>query len=120
MSDDPGEVVARYFDRMRECDIRVTELFHDDATLIGLGTLTRGRAEIDAFYRKVIERAGPSPRLAGPLMVNAGRVAAEIYIDLGPGVIIHVIDLFEVEDGLIRRLTYFLAQHRQKKEGGPI
>ena len=96
---------------MRARDIGVVDLFHDDACLIGLGSKRSGRAAIRAFYRDVIERAGPVPRTAGPLLADASRVAAEIFIALPGGSTLHVIDLFHVDDGRIRSLTYFLADH---------
>ena len=101
---------------MRNRDTRVVELFHEDAVLVGLGTLTKGRAAIADFYRGVVEGASPSPRLAGPLMVSGGRVAGEVYIDFPSGATIHAVDIFEIEDGLIRTLTYFLATHPNRDD----
>ena len=116
MSCDPSSVVAEYFSRMRARDVDVVDLFHDDASLVGLGALRSGRDSIDAFYRGVIERAGPVPRQAGPLLATGSRVAAEIYIDLPGGPTIHAVDLFQIEDGRIRSLTYFLASHGEEVE----
>jgi hypothetical protein len=65
----PMEIAREYFSRMRNRDLRVFELFHDDAILNGLGERTSGKAEI------------------------------------------HAIDLFEIDEGLIRSLTYFIASH---------
>jgi hypothetical protein len=45
------------------------------------------------------------------MMVQGSRVAAEVYIDLAIGATIHAIDLFEIQDGRIRSLTYFLADY---------
>lgn len=106
---DPAAVVAEYFSRMRAHDADVVELFHEDASLFGLGAHRRGRTAIREFYRGVIDRAGPSPRQAGPLLAAGPRVAAEIYIDLPNGSTIHAVDLFHIEGGLIRSLTYFIA-----------
>jgi hypothetical protein len=111
LPNDPCEIVSAYFDRVRNRDVSVADLFHEDAVLIGLGSLTRGRAAIRDFYREVIERAGPSPSLGGPLMSSGGRVAAEIRITLDSGATVHALDLFEVENGKIRSVTYFLANH---------
>ena len=111
MSIDPASVASEYFSRMRASDESVVELFHDDAMLIGLGTTRAGKDEISEFYRGVIERAGPTPRSAGPLLVNGPRVAAEVYIDLSDGGSVHAVDIFVVEDGRIRSLTYFLCDH---------
>ncbi len=94
---------------MRARDLSVVELFHEDASLFGLGEQRRGRAAILDFYTDVINRAGPLPRQAGPLLAGGSRIAAEIYIDLPSGVTIHAVDLFQVEGGLIRSLTYFIA-----------
>ena len=111
MSSDPASVASEYFSRMREADKSVVDLFHDDATLVGLGTTRTGRDAIREFYHGVIERAGPTPRSAGPLLVNGSRVAAEVYIDLSDDVSVHAVDIFVVESGRIRSLTYFLCAH---------
>jgi hypothetical protein len=63
------------------------------------------------FYRGVIERAGPTPRSAGPLLADGTRVAAEVFIDLSDDVSIHAVDIFVVEEGRIRSLSYFLCAH---------
>jgi SnoaL-like domain len=107
---DPAAVAEAYFERMRARDARVIDLFHEDASLLGLGTRRSGREAIHAFYRNVIEQAGPVPTLAGPLLASGSRVAAEVYIAL-PSTTIHAMDLFVVEEGRIRSLTYFLASH---------
>jgi len=111
MSVDAKSVVGEYFSRMRARDIAVVDLFHEDAVLYGLGTRRSGRGEILDFYRSTIESAGPVPREAGPLLSDGRRVAAEIRIGLGDGAEVHVVDLFVVEEGRIRSLTYFLASH---------
>ncbi len=113
MDRDPAAVVAEYFSRMRARDMAIEELFHEDAVLLGLGARTAGRAAIAQFYRDVIDRAGPVPRAAGPVLANGSRVAAEIHIDLPGGSTVHAIDLFEVDEGRIRSLTYFIASHAE-------
>ncbi len=111
MTMEPASVVSEYFSRMRAGNISVVELFHDDATLVGLGTTRSGKDAIREFYQGVIQRVGPTPRSAGPLLANGPRVAAEILIDLSDGQVIHAVDLFVVEKGRIRSLTYFLCAH---------
>jgi hypothetical protein len=107
---DPASVAAEYFSRMRALDIGVVELFHDDATLIGLDFRKHGRAAIEQFYGDAIANKRPVPRQAGPLLAGGSRVAAELYIDLGAGgKPLHVVDVFVVEKGRIRSLTYFVA-----------
>lgn len=59
----------------------------------------------------MIERAGPTPRSAGPLLADGTRVAAEVFIDLSDDVSIHAVDIFVVEEGRIRSLSYFLCAH---------
>ncbi len=114
MSSDPAAVVSEYFSRMRARDVSVVDLFDDDACLIGLGAKRSGRETIREFYGGIIERAGPSPRLVGGLLVEGSRVAAEIHIDFPNGATVHAVDLFHVEDGRIRSLTYFLATAEAK------
>jgi hypothetical protein len=115
---EPSEVVAEYFSRMRARDIGVVDLFHEDACLVGLGSVKSGRPSVRAFYSDVIERAGPVPRAAGPLLTGGDRVAAEVYIDLPGGAMVHAVDVFEVREGRIRSLTYFLANHPAEADGG--
>jgi len=108
---DPEAVVQEYFARVRAGGDGVADLFHDDGRLVGLGAVVEGRAAITAFYAGAVEDARPAPRLLGPLLVNGDRVAAEIAIGLADGSELHVCDLFEVTDGRIRSLTYFVADH---------
>jgi len=108
-SGDPATVVAEYFTRMRRGDASVADLFSDEAELIGLGRITRGRQDIRAFYADSIGRASPVPELGGPVLVDGNRVAAEIRIGFADGTSLHVMDLFVVDDGLITSLTYFVA-----------
>ena len=111
MASEPAKVVTEYFERMRAGDVSVVDLFHDDASLVGLGTTRTGKAAIREFYQGVIERAGPTPRSAGPLLVSGTRVAAEVFIDLSDEVSVHAVDIFVVEAGRIRSLSYFLCAH---------
>jgi hypothetical protein len=106
-----AQVVEGYFARIRAADRGVADLFHEDAELIGLGGRTKGREAIRAFYGQSFDQARPSPRLVGELMSAGGRVAAEIEIGLADGSVMHVVDLFVVVEGLIRSLTYFVADH---------
>lgn len=111
MDKEAGAVVRSYFDRMRGRDMGVVDLFHEDASLVGLGGVRAGKPAIREFYEGSIQRASPSPTLVGELLVSGPRVAAEINISLANGSSLHVVDLFVVEDGLIRSLTYFVADH---------
>ena len=104
-----SQVVYKYFDYIRSRNPDVHLLFHHDAVLNGLKLRTHGRPMIKEFYDQAIATGAPQPKLVPPLLVGGHRVAAEIYIDLADGRTLHVIDLFEIEDGLIRSLTYFLS-----------
>lgn len=106
-----AEVVKTYFGRMVGRDPSVAELFHEDARLIGLGRVVSGKPAIREFYKGAIEGASPTPSLVGGLLASGSRVAAEINIALATGAVMHVVDLFVVEDGQIRSLTYFVADH---------
>ncbi len=103
------DVASTYFDRVRARDIALVDLFHEDAELIGLGERKTGRDAIREFYSGVIEGAGPTPTQVGSLLADGERVAAEIIIELASGGTVHAVDVFRVEDGLIRSLTYFIA-----------
>ena len=71
------------------------------------------------FYREVFNRAGPVHRPAGPLLAGGSRVAAEIYVDLPGGSSIHAMDVFHIEGGLIRSLTYFIANDSPPQQDAP-
>jgi len=111
--DTTQSVVEQYFSCMRAGDAGVADLFHEDAFLLGLGRRTEGRESIRKFYTESIETGAPQPRLASPMLLEGNRVAAEILIDLADGTTAHVIDLFCVEEGAIRSLTYFVADEPQ-------
>jgi len=111
MKEGAAEVAQRYFDRVRERDLSVADLFHEDASIIGLGGQKNGRDAIRSFYQASIEGAGPSPEIVGPIFAAGARAAAEIKISLDDGSTLHAMDLFVVEAGLIRSLTYFIADH---------
>jgi len=108
MTEEPESVVSEYFSHMRAGDLAVLDLFHEDAELIGLGKRRSGKPAIRKFYQRVIERAGPSPSPVGPLLSKGSRVAAEIVIRLTDEASVHAVDVFVVEEGRIRSLTYFL------------
>jgi hypothetical protein len=111
MTRTPTETAEAYFACMRNGDTGVAAQFHEDAKLIGLGTIISGRAAIAEFYTQSIRNASPAPRPAAPIAVEGNRVLAEVYIDLANGITMHVIDVFVVDDGLIRSLTYFVSDH---------
>ena len=105
-----AEATVRFcFERIRARDADVADLFHESGELVGLGRSTAGRERIRAFYSRSIADASPTPELVGELLASGNRVAAEIRISLADGTSLHVVDLFVVDCGLIRLLTYFVA-----------
>ena len=100
------KVVRRYFEKILGRDPGVADLFHVDASLIGLGGVKSGRETIRSFYKASIEGASPSPALQGDLLVSGSRVGAEILIALADGSKVHALDLFVVEEGLIRQVWF--------------
>ena len=105
----PIDVAQAYFERMRAHDRSVVDLFADDAVLVGLGARVEGRAKIAEFYGGAISGAAPVPREPEVIVADGLHVAAEIYIDLTDGTTLHVVDLFEVLDGRIVSLKYFIG-----------
>ena len=104
-------VVEDYFTRVRAGDESVVDLFDDDAELRGLGFRKQGKAAIREFYSGILESAQPSPSPAGPLLADGNRVMAEIHIRIADGSLVHALDVFEVDEGKIRSLTYFTADY---------
>ena len=94
---------------MRAQDLNVVELFHEDAQLLGLGRRTKGKAAIKTFYTEAVGSAGPQPQPSGPMLSDESTVVAPIDITLTDGNVIHAVDIFVIEYGKIRSLTYFLA-----------
>lgn len=107
----PREVAESYFAHMRAGDIAVVDLFHEDAELRGLGFRKQGREQIREFYSGVIAGARPTPSPAGPILADSDRAFAEVFISLADGGKVHAIDIFEVDAGRIRSLTYFIADY---------
>ncbi len=111
MTTEPTAVVQEYFSRVRAGDRAVAELFAEHATIRGLGMSISGRSNIHAFYDETMDEKRPDPEQLHPLMVDGSRVIAELRIAVADGPPVHVLDLFEVEQGQILGLTYFMASY---------
>ncbi len=107
--DTAEDVVRSYFHRVRNGDRRVVELFNENATIQGLGMRLEGRDRIRDFYEGILESARPQPTPVGGLLADGDRVMAEIEITLGDGGTVRAVDVFEIDGGEIRSLTYFTA-----------
>jgi len=108
---EPAAIVQEYFARVRAGDREVAELFREHATIRGLGMSVSGRANIRVFYDETMDEKRPDPELLHPLTVDGKRVIAELRIAVADGPPVHVLDLFEIEQGQILRLTYFMASY---------
>jgi hypothetical protein len=98
--------VREVFARVGNGDPRVADLYADDGVIVyGDGGRAEGRDAIRAFYARAIEGIRPQPR------VEAILEAPPLYVALVdvPGVDVHhrALDLFEVDEGGIRRLEIF-------------
>ena len=105
-----ADVAREYFARMRAGDIAVVDLFADDAELRGVGRRVRGRDAIRAFYEEAqrVQRAHPE---TGLVVGDGDRAMAEIHVDFADGRRQHMVDLFDLRDGRIQALTYFVADY---------
>ena len=108
---DARAVALEYFSRVRAGGEDIADLFHADAELLGLGRRVSGREEIRSFYREAVAGPRPSPSEPVALLGDASRAFAEIHIGLSDGTTIHAVDVFAVDGGLIRSLTYFIAEY---------
>jgi hypothetical protein len=98
--------VREVFARVGNGDLSVADLYADDGVIVyGDGARAEGRDAIRAFYARAIEGVRPQPR------VEALLEAPPLYVALVdvPGADVHhrALDLFEVDDGGIRRLEIF-------------
>src|SRR5579884_2020770 len=99
----PEEIVTSVFARVRARDIRVADLYAEDAHLTSMdGEVHRGRDAIRAFYKQVVEVTKPNPQVVG-LFVNLPTVAAVINAGTTEH-IANAVDVFHVEDGEIRSM----------------
>jgi hypothetical protein len=103
-------VALTYFERMRNADLSVVDLFTEDAELCGLGRRVQGKDEVRRQYEGLQNESRPRPR-PGLVLSQGDRVLAELKVELGDGRTTHVVDLFELRDGKIARLTYFIADY---------
>ena len=104
------EIALEYFARMRAGDLAVVDLFTDDAELRGMGQRVVGRDGVRAFYEQAqrVQRAHPIP---GLVVAVGDQVLAEIHVDFADGRHQHIVDLFDLRDGRIAAVTYFVADY---------
>ena len=98
--------VREVFARVANGDLGVVDLFADDAVILfGNGGRVEGRDAIRAFYERAIGDIRPRPSVEVVLESPPWYVA---IVDV-PGADVHhrALDLFEVDDGGIRRLEIY-------------
>jgi hypothetical protein len=98
--------VREVFARVRNGDLSVANLYAEDAIIAyGDGGRVEGRGAIRAFYQRAIDGIGPAPT------VEAILEAPPLYVALVdvPGTDVHyrALDLFQIDQGGIRRLEIY-------------
>jgi hypothetical protein len=98
--------VREVFARVRNGDLSVADLYAEDAVILfGNDGRVEGVEAIRAFYKGAIDAIAPQPT------VEAVLEAAPLYVALVdvPGADVHhrALDLFEIDEGGIRRLEIY-------------
>jgi ketosteroid isomerase-like protein len=104
------EVVAAYFDRLNgENWDGLMELFHEDAELTAPSNTWRGRSEIGTYYRRTLAAFPEHLDQPGRVIASGDTAAVEIAYEGrmkdGREIRFDAVDIFDVQDGRIRRLT---------------
>jgi hypothetical protein len=111
MSAAAPEVIGRYFECVNTEDWEeIGSLFTVDAVLLPAGTRPRtGRAEIGAFYPKVLAHLPVHRDEPTRVSVAGSVITVEIHFTgetaLGHAVVFDAVDVFDLEDGRIKRLS---------------
>jgi limonene-1,2-epoxide hydrolase len=112
----PEEIARTYFGRMCAGE-RVDDMFTDDAELRGFGNRVTGKAAIAEMYKGVQDTATPQPEIVD-ITTAGNRAFGEARVALADGTSLHVVDVFEIEDDLIKSLTYFNADYPPLGDNG--
>jgi SnoaL-like domain len=101
--------VREVFARVRNGDLSVADLYAEDAVILfGSDGRVEGLDAIRAFYKSAIDSIRPQPT------VEAVLEAPPLYVALVdvPGADVHhrALDLFEIDEGGIRRLEIYSRQ----------
>jgi hypothetical protein len=100
----PEETVRSVFERVHASDSTVADLYAEEAVRVDQhGRRFEGRSAIRRFYESIFPISTPYPTLEC-LFVNLPSVGALLRLPGVDGSASLYLDLFEVEDGLIRSL----------------
>jgi hypothetical protein len=100
----PEDIVRSVFERVHASDPAVGDLYAEDAVRIDqYGQRYEGRAAIREFYTSIFPTSEPHPALEA-MFVNPPFVGALLRLPGRQDNEGFYLDLFEVEDGLIRSL----------------
>ena len=95
------------FERVRNGDGSVADLYAEDGVVISGTARVEGREAIRAFYLSTIDRIHPKPEVQTVLEHPGSSlyaVVVEVPTDLGH---VHALDLFTIDDEGIRQLEIF-------------
>ena len=122
----PSSVVRRYFDAVDAEDFdTLRQVLHPDVALTACGSQPRQGAEavIDLFA-KIFERFPVHSDRPTRLICDGGTVVAEIHFEgrsaTGVDVAFEAVDVFDIVDGRIVRLTQWLdSAHLERQLRSP-
>jgi len=115
------ELVAAYFERLNADRLdELLDLFHDDAEVVAPGgPPRRGRAEIAAYLRRALAPYPEHRDAPGRVLVDGEAAAIEIRftgrLANGAGVAFDAVDVIDVRDGRIARLTSWYDSHAVRR-----
>jgi uncharacterized protein (TIGR02246 family) len=111
------ELVAAYFERLNaERWADLLDLFHEDAELVAPGGRPRrGRTAIESYYRAALAPYPEHRDDPGRVLVDGDAAVVEIRftgrLATGAPVAFDAVDVFDVRDGRIARLTSWYDSH---------
>ena len=124
----PGSVVRRYFDAVDAEDVdTLRQLLHPDVALTACGSRPRqGSEAVIDLFGKIFERFPVHSDRPTRLICDGNTVVAEIHFEgrsaTGVDITFEAVDVFDIVDGRIVRLTQWLDSahlERQLRSPGP-
>ena len=122
----PGSVVRRYFDAVDAEDVdTLRQLLHPDVALTACGSRPRqGSEAVIDLFGKIFERFPVHSDRPTRLICDGNTVVAEIHFEgrsaTGVDITFEAVDVFDVVDGRIVRLTQWLdSAHLERQLRSP-